>query len=70
MLEPRKRAADDKFFAYYHACVFLNRNVPGGAELRGTATRGPGARYLPLPRLLHALERAPDGNYFASVVYL
>ena len=34
MLEPRKRAADDKFFAQYRGCVFSNRNAPGSAELR------------------------------------
>jgi hypothetical protein len=34
MLEPRKRVADDKFFAQYRACVFSNRNAPGSAELR------------------------------------
>mmetsp|Transcript_40948 Transcript_40948/g.85450 ORF Transcript_40948/g.85450 Transcript_40948/m.85450 type:complete len:573 (-) Transcript_40948:730-2448(-) len=34
MLEPKKRVADDKFFAQYRGCVFSNRNAPGSAELR------------------------------------
>jgi hypothetical protein len=34
MLEPRKRAADDKLFAQYRGCVFSNRNAPGSAELQ------------------------------------
>ena len=36
MLEPKKRAYDDKFFAQYRACVFSNRNAPGSAELRAS----------------------------------
>jgi hypothetical protein len=36
MLEPRKREADDTFFAQYRACVFSNRNAPGSAELRAS----------------------------------
>jgi hypothetical protein len=34
MLEPKKRVADDKFFAQYRGCVFSSRNAPGSAELR------------------------------------
>jgi hypothetical protein len=34
LLEPKKRAADDKFFAQNCGCVFSNRNAPGSAELR------------------------------------
>ena len=34
MLEPKRRAADDKRFARYRGCVFSNRNAPGSAELR------------------------------------
>ena len=34
MLEPKKRVADDKFFAQYRGCVFSNKNPPGSAELR------------------------------------
>jgi hypothetical protein len=34
MLEPKKRVADDRFFAQYRGCVFSNRNAPGRAELR------------------------------------
>ncbi len=34
MLEPKKRMADDKFFAQYRGCVFSNRNAQGSAELR------------------------------------
>ncbi len=37
MLEPKKRAADDTFFAQYRACVFSNRNAPGSAELRASS---------------------------------
>ncbi len=34
MLEPKKRVADNRFFALYHGRVFSNRNAPGSAELR------------------------------------
>jgi hypothetical protein len=34
MLVPKKRVADDQFFAQYRGCVFSNRNAPGSAELR------------------------------------
>jgi hypothetical protein len=34
MLVPKKRVADDNFFAQYRGCVFSNRNAPGSAELR------------------------------------
>ncbi len=34
MLEPKKRVADDRFFAQYRGCVFSKRNAPGSAELR------------------------------------
>ena len=34
MLEPKKRAADDKLSAQYRCCVFSNRNAPRSAELR------------------------------------
>ncbi len=34
MLEPKKRVADDKFFAQYRSCIFSNRNTQGSAELQ------------------------------------
>ncbi len=34
MLVPKKRVADDRFFAQYRGCVFSNRNAPIIAELR------------------------------------
>jgi hypothetical protein len=34
MLEAKKRVADDRFFAQYSGCAFLNRNPRGSAELR------------------------------------
>ena len=40
MLEPKKRVADDTFFAQYRGCVFSNRNAPGSAELQAEMDRG------------------------------
>jgi hypothetical protein len=34
MLEPKKRVAEDRFFAQYRGCVFSNRNAQGSAALR------------------------------------
>jgi hypothetical protein len=34
MLEPKKRVADDTFFAWFRGCVFSNRNAQGSAGLR------------------------------------
>ena len=41
-----------------------------GPLARGAAGTRPGARHLPPTRLLRAPERAPDGIYSASVIYL
>ena len=41
-----------------------------GPFARGAATTRPGTRYLPVTRLLRSPERAPNGTYSASVIYL
>jgi hypothetical protein len=70
MLEPKKRVADDKFFAQYRGCVFSNRNAPGSAELRAEMDlslkelreQGQGHDIFP-PRAFFALRSAlPMGH--------
>jgi hypothetical protein len=65
MLEPKKRVADDKFFAQYRGCVFSSRNAPGSAELRTEMDlsleelrkQGQGREIFP-PRAFFALRSA------------
>jgi hypothetical protein len=76
MLEPKKHAADDTFFAQYRACVFSNRNAPGSAELRASMDlaleelrgQGQGRDIFPSCAFFAPPERAPDGTFPASVI--
>jgi hypothetical protein len=69
MLEPKKRVADDRFFARYRGCVFSNRNAPGGAELwvemdfslEELRERGRGRDIFPLRALFTLRSSLPMG---------
>ncbi len=70
MLEPKKRAADDKFFAQHSGCVFSKRNAPGSAELRMETHLSLGGQDMLNPCAVFACRSAlPMGRtYSASVI--